>query len=96
MGTNTLKKAGARAGGLAAALAVAGAVGVGGASAAEASSCHTPNPHVNCDPSVNTGVTEADRIALGCAVKTAPAWAGGPTSGLGGYTSCVVGTAIMP
>lgn len=96
MGTKTLKKAGARAGGLAAALAVAGAVGAGGASAAEASSCHTPNPHVNCDPSVNTGVSDADRVAVGCAVVTAPTWAAGPGAGLGGYASCVGGAVIMP
>lgn len=91
MAAATLKKTGARVGGLAAALGIAATIGVGGASAADAAmDCERPNPHVNCTSTPPTEAEqEAFKVGMKCVVPTAVAGVGGPGAAAAAGGTCL-------
>lgn len=91
MSTHSLRKAGARAGGLVATLAVAGTMSIAGASAASAyGSCNIPNPHPKCHEEVPE---EDKQTEIDLYTKCIPAagigfFTGGPKAAAGAGGTC--------
>lgn len=96
MSTGTLKKASARLGGLTAALAMMGAIGIGGASAAEAHGecANKSNPHINCSSTPKSDAEyEGAKTMLQCAAATGGATAvGTPAAGAVTAGTCLFGS----
>lgn len=85
MGTNTRKKIGARAGGLVSALAIAGLIGVGGASAADAATEQRPST-----PAYESPTPTENNPYVNCAVIASPSLIGGPK-----WYAAATGTCIL-
>lgn len=103
MGVKNRKKLAGRAGGLAAALAVAGAIGLGGASGAMASGPTTPNEPIGSggmttEPNGPLTQEEIDawRTIAGCGVVAITGLPKGPPGYIIAYGACYGGQAILP
>ena len=91
--STTLKKTGARLGGLTAALLFVGTMGVSGVSASSQSCVYSTNPHTDCDPG-NVPSEEEMQTSAECAPAGAAGFAGGINGALAGYYGCLATKAV--